>query len=297
MCDDQPKKVKIVLSLGLVVFAACCAVSLVVAQRVLPPVLDKVTPAKQQYKPGGVSYDNLQSSPLQTLPINEKAASEVKRGECLLCQTQQSKQPQPTQPQQPQQIDSTPTNSRYNVATFVGTDAASQRLLKWFDTDPKLKKLRDGTNYQAYTKDNPIYKARFSDVIPANQFPAVMMTDNQGGHVYVAGYSSLPSTPDALHSAMREAYTLQKQIREQANAIESSSRPDCVDGNCKPADRQPLINPDREPLFPALRPRDNPVESILYWLWNPGEALLAMCCALVFVVMLLILAIKVIRSL
>jgi hypothetical protein len=59
----------------------------------------------------------------------------------------------------------------------------------------------------------------------------------------------------------------------------------------------PLLNPDREKLFPNLRPSNpDPIQSLLYWIWNPGEAILAGLCALAFIVLLFVVVLKVLRS-
>jgi hypothetical protein len=207
----------------------------------------------------------------------------------------------PSQPANSQfTVTSTPWANKYSLAVFVGTDQASQRLLDWVNRDPQLSDLRKSVNFQAYTKDNPLYRERFGGVVPTDQFPAVVFTDSRGGHVYVAGSSSLPSSASGLYAALKESTQIQQQATQPAQDPSSPMAqefdPACPDGNCPPS-RVPLLNPEREKLFPNLRPKDqDPIQSLLYWIWNPGEAILAGLCAIAFLVLLFVVALKVIRS-
>jgi len=327
ICEKCPgqggQSVKVVVSFGLVALVIFAALCVVVGERIAPRIEQSlgIEQPKQAYTPGGVSYDELRNAPLNTQPVNEKASREIKRQEpyCPPCNEvrsgnllpfvnyaprvitqvgQASPPPQPTT-QQPN-LTATPVSPKYSLAVFVGTDAASNQLLDWVNRDPQLSELRKGVNFQAYTKDNPLYKERWSAVIPADQFPAIVFADPRGGHVYVAGASTLPTSASGLYSELKQATEIQSRASPPAdqNLLPSVQEfdPNCPDGNCKPG-REPLLNPERQPLFPNLRPRNqNPVESLLYWLWNPGEALLAGLCGLAFVVLLFVVAIKVIRS-
>lgn len=293
---DDPTRVKIVVSVGLLVVAVCAALCMVVFQRMAPHIERQLgIESAEQFVPGGVSYDTLKNAPLSTLPVDRAAAQEIKK------QTQTG----PAQPgtPQPSGMVATPTASKYSLAIFVGTDAQSNQVLEWFNRDRSLQTLRTACNFQAYTKDNPLYKSRFANVVPPDQFPAVLMTDPAGGHVYAAGGEFLPNSAQALYDDLKTAHDLQKAIvtpseRERASQV-GTGTPDCPDGNCKPFDppRVPLLNPDREPLFP-LRPKPDTlsIESLLYWLWNPGEAVLALCCAALFAVLLIVVLLKVVRS-
>jgi hypothetical protein len=268
-----------------------------------------------------VSYDELRNAPLNSVPVNESAAREIKRQDvyCPPCDqvrspgftrfvnyaepiTQASSPaPQPATPRQQVTVTSTPWANKYSLAVFVGTDPASQRLLDWVNRDPQLSDLRKNVNFQAYTKDNPLYRERFGGVVPTDQFPAVVFTDARGGHVYVAGASSLPASASGLYNALKDSTQIQQQATRADPAIGPVTPvqefdPNCPDGNCPPG-RVPLLNPERERLFPNLRPKDqDPIQSLLYWIWNPGEAILACLCAIAFLVLLFVVAIKVLRS-
>jgi hypothetical protein len=265
-----------------------------------------------------VSYDELRNAPLNSVPVNESAAREIKRQDVYCPPCDQIKAPgftrnpmyllpfaqagsSPSQPAKSQvSVTSTPWANKYSLAVFVGTDQASQRLLDWVNRDPQLSDLRKSVNFQAYTKDNPLYRERFGGVVPTDQFPAVVFTDSRGGHVYVAGSSSLPSSASGLYAALKESTQIQQQATQPAqdpsSPIAQEFDPACPDGNCPPS-RVPLLNPEREKLFPNLRPKDqDPIQSLLYWIWNPGEAILAGLCAIAFLVLLFVVALKVIRS-
>lgn len=320
-CPGGGQRVKVVVSFGLVVLALFSALCVVVGERVAPRIEQSLgieQPAERSYTPGGVSYDELRNAPLNTVPVNERAAREVKRQDIYCPPCDQVRSPGftrnvnyllpitqtalPATPDVKSQVNvtSTPWAAKYSLAVFVGTDQASQRLLDWVNRDPQLSDLRKNVNFQAYTKDNPLYRERYGGVIPVEQFPAVVFTDPRGGHVYIAGASSIPSSASALYNALRDSTQIQQQATrtdpDGINPVVQEFDPNCPDGNCKP-DRVPLLNPDRERLFPSLRPRNqDPVQSLLYWLWNPGEAILAGLCAIAFLVLLFVLALKVIRS-
>jgi hypothetical protein len=322
-CPGGGQRVKIVLSFGLVALALLSALCVVVGQRVAPRIEQSLginQPVERSFAPGGVSYDELRNAPLNSVPVNESAAREIKRQDvyCPPCDqvrspgftrfvnyaepiTQASSPaPQPATPRQQVTVTSTPWANKYSLAVFVGTDQASQRLLDWVNRDPQLSDLRKNVNFQAYTKDNPLYRERFGGVVPTDQFPAVVFTDSRGGHVYVAGAASLPSSASGLYAALKESTQIQQQATQPAqdpsSPIAQEFDPSCPDGNCPPS-RVPLLNPERERLFPNLRPKDqDPIQSLLYWIWNPGEAILAGLCAIAFLVLLFVVAIKVLRS-
>lgn len=315
--SKEPRAVKVVLSFGLVALALFCVVCIIVGERMAPRIEAGLgLEPRQSYAPGGFSYDTGKESTLNQIPVNEAAAREVKKQrtdtffDALnpdLVKTQQaSKQPASPKPTgDPVRVTSTPTASRYSVSVFVSTDRASQDLLAWFNSDPALRRLREQCNYQAYTRDNAIYKDRFASLVSPDDFPAVVISDPRGGHVYAAGAAMLPRTANALYEEIYNAFEVHKKVVQQpaddspvnANVESSAASPDCPDGQCVPDGRAPLLGPDRERLFPLFRPKQpSPAESILYWLWNPGEALLAALCGLAFVLLLLIVAIKVVRG-
>lgn len=292
----QGHPVRVVVSVGLVALALFLAVCVVVFERVAPRIENGlgITPVEQIQQPGGISYDTLKNAPLNQLPVNEQANREVKK------QTGANPSPTPANPNTKVDVTSVPTSRRCSVALFVGTDAQSTALLDWFNRDADCVRLRANVNFQTYTKDNPLYRERYASVIPVDQFPAIVFSDELGGHIYVAGRSTLPPTASQLLGDMKTALDTQRKAREQSvdqvETIEGTD-PNCPDGSCRPADREPFLNPERLPLFPNLRPDRQPApESLLYWLMNPGEAVLALGCAGMFAMLCLLVLIKVVRS-
>jgi len=245
------------------------------------------------YQPGGINYDTTQAQ-AQAMQINETALREIKRQDvcvdCLPFSQRKPAAPQPT-PEKPSKLVSLPVAPKYSISLFVGLDAASQQLLEKWNTDPSLQKLRKSTDFNVYTKDNPLFKARYLEWVPIATFPAILFTDPDGGSVWAVSQSEIPSTAAGIYAAMQSAYHQQLEIRNTpAKETTEETKP-------SESSREPLLNPDRDKLFPLIKPSPkNPVESILYWLWNPGEALLVMLCALTFVMLCLVVLWKVMRS-
>ncbi len=147
------------------------------------------------------------------------------------------------------------TDARYNISVFVGSDAKSQQLLSWFNSDRQLQALKAKVNFQAYTKDNALYKTRYANVVPVEYFPAVIFSDPSGGHIHAAYRDMLPSTAAELYSDMQRASQLQRQV-VQASKQQSSTSPSLSDCDGVDCNRDPLLNRNRndEPLWD--RPSD-----------------------------------------
>ena len=67
--------------------------------------------------------------------------------------------------------------NRYQIALFVASDAKSQRLLEWFNTDRKaLVKFRQSKCAISRSTLKPMHctRTRFANIVPANQFPVVL---------------------------------------------------------------------------------------------------------------------------
>jgi hypothetical protein len=300
---ENGKPVKVCITIGLVALVISAALLVVVGQRMAPRIEKSLgLDSRQEYTPGGVSYDDGRTVPLHQLPVNERAGREVKRQQ--IASSPQPARPQP-QPAPSGQLTAAPTDGKYSVTVFVGTDAKSQQLLDWWNYWGQLQELKRQVNFQAYTKDNTLYLWRYADLVPRDQFPAVIFADGTGGHVYFAAGDALPSSAATLYAEMYDALQIHRNVVQQSpaspvTAESSGSSPNCPDGNCPTPNSsgwKPLVNPDRKPLFPALHPKPkDPIESILYWLWNPGEALLAMLCGFVFFVLCVIVLMKVVRG-
>jgi hypothetical protein len=152
-----------------------------------------------------------------------------------------------------------PPKKSYQIALFVNTDATSQRLQEWFTQNKQLAALKESCEFQVYAATNAIYKTRYADIVPAEQFPVVLFQDATGGHIHAAGRSMIPSTPEELYSDLRHGYLLYKQAKQaqKTGAVKTKgyswddaitptlylSAEDCPDGYCPTPpseDRRPL---------------------------------------------------------
>jgi hypothetical protein len=179
---------------------------------------------------------------------------------------------------------SPPPKKNYQLALFVGNDTKSKQLQQWFEQDAGLVKLRGSCEYQVYTANNAIYRARFADIVPADQFPVVLFQDSTGGHVHAAGRSMIPDTAAELYSDLRRGFELYQQAKQaqKTGAVKtrgyswdeaitptmSLSSQDCPDGYCpaEPTDSWRPGDRVRDLLFnDKLDPRN-----ALMWL-SAGE--------------------------
>ncbi len=178
---------------------------------------------------------------------------------------------------------SPPPKKSYQIALFVNADVTSQRLQAWFTQNKQLVALKESCEFQVYTSTNAIYKTRYADIVPAEQFPVVLFQDSTGGHIHAAGRSMIPSTAEELYSDLRHGYLLYKQAKQaqKTGAVKTKgyswddaitptlylSAEDCPDGYCptQPSeDRRPL---DRvRDLFDGA----NDTRNALMWL-SAGE--------------------------
>ena len=116
-----------------------------------------------------------------------------------------------------------------------------------------------------------LYRTRFAEIVPADQFPVVLFQDSSGGHVHAAGRSMIPTTPDELYSDLRQGYELYQQTRQaqKTGALKTRgyswdeaisptmylSLEDCPDGYCpvEPTDTWRPGDRVRDLLFDEVR--------------------------------------------
>ncbi len=152
-----------------------------------------------------------------------------------------------------------PPKKTYQLALFIGNDATSTSLQRWFVENKQLVALKESCEFQVYTADNAIYKTRFADLVPPSQFPVVLFQDETGGHVHAAGRSMIPGSAEELFSDLKHGYTLYNQAKQaqKTGAVKTRgyswddaitptlylSAEDCLDGYCpkpEPDDRRPF---------------------------------------------------------
>jgi hypothetical protein len=181
---------------------------------------------------------------------------------------------------------SPPPKKSFQIALFVRDDSQSQRLQAWFDEHPMLQDLRESSEYQIYTAENAIYRTRYVNIVPVEQFPVVLFQDATGGHIHAAGRTMIPSTPDELYSDLKQGYELYQQAKraEKTGAVKSEgyswddaisptlylAAEDCPDGYCPvtPTDSWRPVDRTRDGLFDRNNNRNS--RSALFWL-SAGE--------------------------
>lgn len=301
--DNTKSDVRIALSFGLIAIAILQALTLVTAQRVAPHLEQAIFDHAQTTAPtaqrGGINFDETRNSGgiVNTLPVNSAARDEVKRQQpnCVPCL---NGTPQPSlQPAKPAtgQMVAKPTTPRYSIELFVlHNDRDSETLLNWFNSDATLQKWRKQTNFNVYTRDNATYKTRFANKIPDSSFPAVLVTDPTGGHVYICDRGSRPGSASALASSIAEAKQIQADTvsRQQSqfdqvndmgqgqsskdSLLDAIVGADCVDGKCKP-----------KPFWRSDHDHDSdPVQGMLRMILRPGESIFQIVIILAAVVMI-----------
>ncbi len=317
--NNTKADVRIALSFGLIAIAILQALTLVTAQRVAPHLEQAIFDSTQTNAPtalrGGINFDESRNSGgiVNTLPVNSAARDEVKRQQppnpnCLPCINGQPR-PLVATPSNPliqpitQPMVAKPTTPRYSIELFVlHNDRESERLLNWFNTDSVLQKWRKQTNFNVYTRDSKTYLTRFANKIPESSFPAVLVTDPTGGHVYLCDRyqcdrGSRPESANALTSGIAEAKQIQAETvaRQQSQSeqvmsdgpsakdslLDAIVGADCVDGKCKP---KPFWRSDHD------RESDSdPVQGLLRMFIRPGESIFQIVIILAAVVIIVFL--------
>jgi hypothetical protein len=197
-----------------------------------------------------------------------------------------------------------PPKKDYQLALFVGNDAQSKQLIQWFEQDPQLKDLRSNCEFQIYTATNALYRTRFADIVPSEQFPVVLFQDATGGHIHAAGRSMIPETSQELFSDLSQGYELYQQAKqaEKTGAIKArgyswdeSIKPtmslfneDCPDNVCptEPANRWQPGSRVRDNLFNKLPARRDAL------IWASAQEVATVVLSLIAVVLVGFILIK-----
>ena len=187
---------------------------------------------------------------------------------------------------------SPPSKKSFQIALFLRNDGQSQRLQTWFDEHPMLQDLRESSEYQIYTAENAIYRTRYVNIVPVEQFPVVLFQDATGGHIHAAGRTMIPATPDELYSDLKQGYELYQQAKraERTGAVKSEgyswddaisptlylAAEDCPDGYCPvtPNDTWRPVDRTRDGLFDRNSNRNS--RSALFWMSSGEMATIAL---------------------
>jgi hypothetical protein len=156
----------------------------------------------------------------------------------------------------------------YQVALFLDASSQSRDIASWFQSHEKLSALRQLSEFQFYTADNPLYRSRYATTIPVDQFPVVLIQDSTGGHIHAASRNKIPATSDELWSDIYLGAQLWRQAKQgdiqMTGALKSEgyswddrispdmrlNANDCPDGFCPPSQT------DRDGPFARLFDRD-----------------------------------------
>lgn len=143
-----------------------------------------------------------------------------------------------------------PKSSKYQLALFLDGSERSKVLQQWFDTDPYLKQLRGNCAFEVYSPNNALYKARYADIVPVEQFPVVLFQYSDGGHIHAAGLNTIPRTAKELYADLKLGWQNAESVRKAALVAESGTAgalksrgynfdtqpniasQDCPDGRC-----------------------------------------------------------------
>ncbi len=114
-------------------------------------------------------------------------------------------------------------------------DANYKKIIGWFDTNKKLKKLKDQVHFSSVTKGTAIYTERYAPNVYG--LPTIRVQKANGERVYEAYGNNIPMSADGLNSAIAERVL---PWRKQ------------VDDRCRP---QPSPKPEpNPPLDPEPQP-------------------------------------------
>jgi hypothetical protein len=169
-----------------------------------------------------------------------------------------------------QQVATPPNDTRPFLSIFThGTYANiphEAELVRAFDTDPSLLKIRSQCRYKHYTETDPLYRDRFAKLIPLDRLPAILLQRNDGAYVYKATASNVPDSPLDIFDEMSHFAKLDPlngpadsvearpysawQIIQQSglDGIPDVDGPpsDCPDGRC-PVPSYPDATPQADP--------------------------------------------------
>jgi hypothetical protein len=120
-------------------------------------------------------------------------------------------------------------------------DAQYQTILKWFNENPSLRKLKNQVHFNQVTTDTTMYRDRYS--MNVKGLPTVRMQNSQGVVIYEAAGKNLPFTSEGLHGAIAESFYKVQGIRP----ILPWRRNHVCPGPCPQPGPNPDPNPDPDP--------------------------------------------------
>ncbi|MGN6543764.1 MAG: hypothetical protein ACTHK7_01860, partial [Aureliella sp.] len=200
-----------------------------------------------------------------------------------------------------------PAPKRFDLALFLDNSPRSQQIARWFDTDEQLSWIKSRCNFQVYTPDNPTYRTRLASVVGVENFPAVVLTFADGGHIHAAAEKMIPSTSSKLADDLYYYTTLATKAREQSKSSgltgviktasynwdksinpsmqlrEADLGSDCDDGSCDRNNRPHFPSGGSEGEGLLDRARDHAGRNAVVWTGLGDEAILGLIVIVVIV--------------
>jgi len=163
------------------------------------------------------------------------------------------------------------------------SDKQYQTILKWFDKDADLYKLRRQVHYIPVSTAKAAYQTRYKPNIEG--LPTVRLQNSEGVVVYEAAGDNLPFTPEGLYGALANDVAKAQRCRPILPWRREMERR--CPGPCPQPDPAPNPNPDEDPepgpIDDGGKPDLGPAQSSLPPLWLMLATLVVSAGAGVFV--------------
>jgi hypothetical protein len=131
----------------------------------------------------------------------------------------------------------------------VISDKGDNRILDWFDSNSKMKTLKNSVQFHPVTTDSLIYKERYATNggdAKITALPCVRLQNADGVIAYQACGSQIPMTAEGLYAAISEAVKCAGDRKEILPWRRNHSNP------------TPKPEPEPEPILPPVPPVSPP---------------------------------------
>ncbi len=117
------------------------------------------------------------------------------------------------------------------------SDVNYQKVIGWFNTNAKLKKLKDQVHFCPVTKGTAIYTSRYANNV--NGLPTVRVQKASGETVYEAYGDNIPMSADGLNNAIAEKVLPWRRNMEDK----------CGPKPCPKPKPNPPLDPEPQPII------------------------------------------------
>ncbi len=119
------------------------------------------------------------------------------------------------------------------------SDVNYQKVISWFNTDAKLKKLKDQVHFCPVAKGTAIYDSRYAKNV--TELPTIRVQRADGEVIYEAYGNNIPMSADGLNNAIAE------QVMPWRKRMEDKCGPrPCPSPNPNPS---PPVDPEPQPII------------------------------------------------